>query len=204
VSMRRVIVRQFRKPNGLLGSIAGWIMANRQSNRERNHWTVDLLNVQPGDRVIEIGCGPGLALAECLARTGNGWVVGLDHSQTMLDQARARNVKANQEGRLELRLGSLEDLPETPGSFDKAYSANVVQFFPERAAAFRKIFSVLRPKGIAATTYMPRSKNPSRADALNMAEEVKRHMKVAGFANIRVEELPMDPAPAVCIIGEHP
>ena len=77
----------------------------------------------------------------------------------MLDQARARNAEANREGRLELLLGSLEELPATDGSFDKVYSANVVQFFADRAAA---------------------------------------------FANIRIEELAMEPAPAVCIIGEHP
>ena len=204
MSLRKAIVTQFKNPHGYLGRIAGWIMANRRSNRERNYWTVDLLNVQSGDRVIEIGCGPGLALEACLARAGDGHVVGLDHSQTMLDQARARNVEANREGRLELQLGSLDDLPATVGSFDKACSANVVQFFPDRAAAFRKIYSVLKSNGVAATTYMPRCKNPSRADSLDMAEEVKRHMEDAGFANIRIEELPMDPAPAVCVIGEHP
>jgi ubiquinone/menaquinone biosynthesis C-methylase UbiE len=204
MSLRKAVVGQFKKPHGYLGWIAGWIMANRRSNRERNDWTVDLLNVQSGDRVIEIGCGPGLALEACLARAGDGLVVGLDHSQTMLDQARARNAEANREGRLELRLGSLEDLPAIGGSFDKACSANVVQFFPDRGAAFRRIYSVLKPKGVAATTYMPRGKNPSRADSLDMAEEVRRHMEVAGFANIRIEELPMDPAPAVCVIGEHP
>jgi ubiquinone/menaquinone biosynthesis C-methylase UbiE len=203
MSLRKAVVGQFKKPHGYLGWIAGWIMANRRSNRERNDWTVDLLNVQSGDRVIEIGCGPGLALEACLARAGDGLVVGLDHSQTMLDQARARNAEANREGRLELRLGSLEDLPAIGGSFDKACSANVVQFFPDRGAAFRRIYSVLKPKGVAATTYMPRGKNPSRADSLDMAEEVRRHMEVAGFANIRIEELPMDPAPAVCVIGEH-
>jgi SAM-dependent methyltransferase len=204
MSLRKAIVAQFGNPHGYLGRIAGWIMANRRSNRERNYWTVDLLNVQSGDRVIEIGCGPGVALEACLARARDGHVVGLDHSQTMLDQARASNAEAGREGRLELLLGSFEDLPLAAGSFDKVCSANVVQFFPDRAAAFRKIYSVLKPKGVAATTYMPRGKNPSRANSLNMAEEIRRHMEAAGFANVRTEELPLDPAPAVCVIGEHP
>lgn len=203
MSVREQIVGQFKEPHGYLGQIAGWIMANRRSNRERNDWTIALLSLQSTDRVIEIGCGPGRALAGCLEQT-EGRVVGLDHSQTMLAQARARNAKEIQQGRLELRLGSLEDLPESAGPFDKAYSANVVQFFPDRAAAFRKIYSVLKPKGMAATTYMPRNKNPSKTDALDMANEVERHMAAAGFANIRIEELPMEPVPAVCIIGEHP
>ena len=90
------------------------------------------------------------------------------------------------------------------GSFDKAYSANVVQFFPDGAAAFRKIYALLKHRGISATTYMPRNKNPSRADTQRMSEEVRQHMVAAGFTNIRVEELPLEPAPAVCIIGERP
>jgi trans-aconitate methyltransferase len=204
MSMREAIVGQFKKPHGYFGRIAGWIMANRRSNRERNYWTVDLLDVQPRDRVFEIGCGPGIALEACLTRTGDGQVVGLDHSQTMLDQARIRNTEAAREGRLELQFGTLEDLPKTGGSFNKIYSANVVQFFPDRAAAFDKIFSLLEPKGVVATTYMPRSKNPNRSDALKMADAVTRNMEAAGFTNIRTEELPMNPAPAVCIIGEHP
>jgi ubiquinone/menaquinone biosynthesis C-methylase UbiE len=122
----------------------------------------------------------------------------------MLAQALTRNAEAEREGRLKLRLGSLEDLPLAGGSFDKACSVNVVQFFPDRAAAFRRIYSLLKPKGVAATTYMPRGENPSREKALSMAEEIKQYMEVAGFANIRIEELALKPTAAVCVIGEHP
>ena len=203
MSLRKTIVGQFKNPHGWLGSIAGWIMANRRSNRQRNLWTVDLLQLKPDDRIIEIGCGPGLALEACLAQAAAGEVVGLDHSRTMLDQARVRNAGASSDGRLQLRLESLDELPPGFGPFDKLYSANVVQFLPDRAAAFRKIHALLKPNGIAATTYMPRSKNPSRAEALAMADEIEGHMKVAGFVGIRIEELPLRPVPAVCIIGEH-
>jgi hypothetical protein len=57
------VYSQFHRPAGLLGRVVGWIMANRPSNIERSRWTVDLLNVQPTDHVLEIGFGPGLALA---------------------------------------------------------------------------------------------------------------------------------------------
>jgi hypothetical protein len=55
---------QFGRPNGFWGSIAGWIMAVRSSNRKRNVWAVSLLDVQHGDRILEIGFGPGLAIRE--------------------------------------------------------------------------------------------------------------------------------------------
>ena len=62
MNLQNVIVAQFQQPRGLLGQIAGWIMDHRPSNRDRNHWTVKLLHIQPQDQILEIGCGPGLAL----------------------------------------------------------------------------------------------------------------------------------------------
>ena len=204
MSIRSVLVAQFEQPCGFLGHIAGWIMANRPSNREPSHWTVDLLDLQTQDRVLEIGCGPGLALKACLARIGKALVVGLDHSQTMLDQAQARNAWAISAGRLELRLGRLEDLCATNELFDKIYSVNVMQFLSDKAEAFTTLYLLLKPGGVVATTYMPRHKNPTRADALTMASEMKGHMEKCGFVGIRIEELPLEPVPAFCVLGEHP
>ena len=53
---------QFGNPHGPLGRLAGRIMATRGSNIERNRWTVDLLELKPHHRVLEVGYGPGLAI----------------------------------------------------------------------------------------------------------------------------------------------
>ncbi len=204
MKIRSVIVGQFQHPSGFFGQMAGWIMAHRPSNRERNQWTVDLLEIHPQDKVLEIGCGPGLALSACLVKVREGFVVGFDHSQTMLAQARARNARAILEGRLDLRLGTVEELPPTNEKFNKIFSVNVVQFIHDKVAAFQALFARLAPRGLMAITYMPRNQNPTRANALQMASEVKRHMKKVDFVNIRVEELSLKPVPAVCVIGEHP
>ncbi len=62
-STRGAIVRQFGKPSGALGVVAGLVMRLRASNRLRNARTVDLLEIRPEDRVLEVGFGPGLAVA---------------------------------------------------------------------------------------------------------------------------------------------
>jgi SAM-dependent methyltransferase len=102
---------QFGRPNGFWGSIAGWIMAVRSSNRKRNVWAVSLLDVQHGDRILEIGFGPGLAIREISRIALDGYVCGLDHSARMLRQATRRNATAIRHGRVDLRLGSVESLP---------------------------------------------------------------------------------------------
>lgn len=201
--IRDVVVEQFQKPHGVAGHIAGWIMAHRPSNRDRNRWTVDLLDIRAHDRILEIGCGPGLALEGCLAHAIQGRVVGLDHSQTMLEQARRRNARAVAEGRLQLQLGHLEEWGSLDEQFDKIFSVNVVQFLDDPAATFRILSTKLRPGGLLATTYMPRDRHPSRSKAFAMAQAVKQHMEESGFLQIRIEELALEPAPAICVIGKR-
>ncbi len=203
MKLPHAVASQFERPRGMLGRMTGWIMAHRRSNRDRNRWTVDLLDIQPHDHVLELGCGPGLALEGCLARAINGLVIGLDHSETMLKQAAARNRTALLAGRLQLRQGSTETLLRSPERFDKIFSVNVVQFLDDRPSLFAAFYDHLRPNGLVATTYMPRGENPSRAKAWQLAETIKQNMETVGFAQIRIEELPLQPVPALCVIGSR-
>lgn len=108
--MKAEIYRQFERPHGALGALAGFVMSHRPSNKERNRWTVDLIAPQEGAHVLEIGCGPGLALSAVCARMVRGRVVGLDHSPLMLAQAAKRNAAAIAAGKLQLHLGGLDTL----------------------------------------------------------------------------------------------
>lgn len=199
----KTITSQFERPRGMLGRMTGWIMAHRRSNRDRNRWTVDLLDIQPHDYVLEVGCGPGLALEGCLARTTDGLVIGLDHSETMLRQAAARNRAALLAGRLQLRQGNAATLLHSSERFDKIFSVNVVQFLDDMPPLFAAFYEHLKPNGLVATTYMPRGENPSRAKAWQLAEKVRQHMEQAGFVRIRIEELSLKPVPALCVIGSR-
>src|SRR5262249_12503284 len=74
--LRKTIVRQFGRPTGLVGRLVGLVMAMRYSNRERNRRTIELLDIQPDDRVLEIGFGPGLAIEMAARLARSGCVVG--------------------------------------------------------------------------------------------------------------------------------
>jgi SAM-dependent methyltransferase len=124
MSAKKYLISQFKRPRGILGRLAGWIMANRPSNRLRNAWTVDLLDLRPDDRVLEVGYGPGLALRLAAERVSDGRIVGIDHSEAMRDQARIRNRAAVAAGRVKLFVGSVAELSqpsdsELDGPFDK-------------------------------------------------------------------------------------
>jgi len=87
-----------RSPAGARpGVLLGWVMEHRPSNRQCNSWVVSLLDVHPSDQVLEIGFGPGLAIAELAHRAGgSGHVYGIDHSEVRLRQAARRNAIASQ------------------------------------------------------------------------------------------------------------
>ncbi len=201
MSLRQNIVGQFKQPHGSLGQVAGFIMAKRPSNIERNQWTLDLLDLRPDDRVLEIGFGPGIAIEKASQVVTNGMIVGIDHSETMLRQAKKRNAAAIGEGRVQLQLGSVTELPHFDQPFDKIFSANVVQFWDEPVAVFKSLHQRLAPGGTIATTYMPRHKAATDADSHRKAGEVVASLATAGFSRIRVEEKPLKPVAVICVLA---
>ncbi len=203
MSLRSAIVSQFKCPQGALGRLAGTIMANRPSNRARSRWTVERLALMGHHRVLEIGCGPGLALKACAARLENGQALGIDHSSLMVRQAGKRLAAEIESGRVVLRQGGLELLQREPGAFDRIFSINVVQFLPDLDEAYGKIAAALKPGGLLATTYQPRDRTPTREAAQSMAARVEAAMKRFGFQEVVCHELPLAPAPAICILGQR-
>jgi ubiquinone/menaquinone biosynthesis C-methylase UbiE len=203
MALRQAIFAQFGRPAGLLGRLAGFIMANRSSNRQRNAWTVELLAIKPGERLFELGCGPGLAIKAALDR-GAGYVLALDHSQEMIREARQRCRQEERDGRAEFRTGGLGLLRPEDGRFDGAWMVNVAQFLPSRAEAFATIARALRPGGRLAVTHQPRPAGAQAVDAEKFAAMVKEEMSAAGFRDIAQHTLPLAPAPAVCVVGFIP
>ncbi len=203
-TVRKLIVSQFSRPHGPLGRFAGWIMATRPSNRQRNAWTLDLVAPRDGEDLLEIGCGPGLGLAEAARRAPNAALTGIDHSATMLAQARRRLGTEAPERRLELVEATHAWLTGRSEAFDAAWSVNVVQFFPDLDEALGVIRAALKPGGRVVTTYQPRHRNPTRADAVAMGERVAASMERTGFADIRTQMLELEPVDAVAVYGIRP
>jgi SAM-dependent methyltransferase len=145
-----LLLRAFGRPRGLLGWLGGRVMA--RTNRDASRWVVDLLGIGPGTRVLEVGCGPGVGLTEALAR-GAALVCGVDPSEVMLNQARARNAAALAERRVELRLASADSLPFDESSFDVAFAVNSVQVWPDPVAGLKEVRRCLRPGGRVALAF---------------------------------------------------
>jgi SAM-dependent methyltransferase len=195
-------VSQFKQPHGPLGHVAGWIMATRPSNLARSDWTIDLLAIEPHHRVLEIGFGPGYAVAQIASRLTSGEIVGIDHSEVMLKQAQRRNAGAIRLGRVKLLCQSVADLKRLDGRFDRVFSANVAMFWDDRVSIFREILGLLAPKAKVATTFQPRHPGATDQDAVRFGGVILEEMKAAGFPSVRLEYGPRAPVLTVCAIGE--
>jgi len=191
---------QFGRPQGFWGPIAGWIMGVRSSNRIRNVWAVSLLDVQRCDRILEIGFGPGIAIREISRVAVDGYVCGLDHSARMLHQAARRNAAVIREGRVDLRLGSVDNLPVFERPFDKILAVNTVMFWHHPDKSLEELRHLLRPGGRIAVAHQPRGPGVTDLTAMAMGTEMATKLTQAGFSGVRMETLALKPA-VVCAIG---
>jgi ubiquinone/menaquinone biosynthesis C-methylase UbiE len=192
------MARQFAKPDGRLGRLAGWIMA--LNNKVRSLWMLSLLNVEPIDRVLEIGFGPGEDLKRVSAIATEGLTAGVDHSAEMVKMARAKNLRTILAGRADIRQGSSENIPFPDACFTKVYSINSVQFWSNRREALREIQRVLRPGGLVAIALEPRGASSPEL-ALENGKAIASDLEALGFENVRLESNGRTKKPAVCVLG---
>ena len=202
-ALDRDVIGQGHHPRGAAGSVTGWVFAHRPSNRQRNRWVVSLLDVQPADQVLEIGFGPGVAIAE-LARAGAGHVYGIDHSGVMLRQASRRNAAVIRSGRVTLINASVDQLPAAlDGPFDAILAVNSLGFWPEPAERLEELGRRLAPGGRIAIASQPRRPGATAATSRSAADEIESLPRRAGFTQISAQTLALSP-PVICVLAAAP
>ena len=120
---------------------------------ERMRWPVDVLALRGGERVLEIGCGHGVAITSVAERlsAGGGHVVALDRSAKMVEMARARNAAWVEAGIAEVRLGALGEVEI--GEHDVVFAVNVGALWRGGARELRAVLGAVAPGGRAWLFY---------------------------------------------------
>jgi arsenite methyltransferase len=105
----------------------------------------EALGASPGERILDIGCGPGFYAAELLAEVGeSGAIVGLDSSPQMLAVA-AHRVAGHPNAAF--HEADATSLPVEDGAFDAAFSVQVLEYVPDADRALAEMHRVVRPGG---------------------------------------------------------
>jgi SAM-dependent methyltransferase len=104
----------------------------------------DFAEVRSGQRVIDVGCGPGALTAELVARLGASSVAAVDPSESFVSAARARHPG------VDVQHASAEHLPFADLTFDAAIAQLVVHFMVDPVAGLAEMARVTRPNGVIA------------------------------------------------------
>jgi ubiquinone/menaquinone biosynthesis C-methylase UbiE len=125
---------------------------------ERLRAVVEQLQIGPNDRVLEVGCGHGVAATLVCERLEGGHLTAIDRSAKMIEAARRRNAAYIEAGKAEFLVAALEDLDLGDRRFDKIFAVRVGLFHREPERARRMAERWLAPGGtlLAAFDEPPR------------------------------------------------
>lgn len=142
---------------------------------DRISWALDLLDVQPTDHVLEVGCGTGVALALVADRLDGGTVLGIDRSATATAKASVRLAEVPAD-RWSLQQTDLAGLEVEPASFDRAFAVNVNVFWTRPASAECEVLArALRPGGRLVLAYAGPDGEGTRDIAPGIAAKLEAH-----------------------------
>jgi ubiquinone/menaquinone biosynthesis C-methylase UbiE len=196
--MKEFISKQFKEPKGLVGKVAGKVMAIE--NGALYDWTFKELGINSGDTVLEIGFGPGEGLHKLLSSFPKCQADGYDPSEAMVELAKERNEDSIKSGRLSIKKGTAQDVI-AENQYDRIYSINSFPMWDDKERSLQKLYSLLKKDGTISITVQPRQKEATVKQARNLALEISAFMKRAGFHSIRTMEKELKPCTAVCVCG---
>src|SRR3954453_4323725 len=172
-------------------------MAGKAS--ERFVWAVDILEVRPADRLLEVGCGHGVAVSLVCERLTTGTITAIDRSPKMIEMARRRNREHVDAGRAVLESIALEDAALGDRRFEKVFAFNVAPFWLQPEVALRAVREHLARDGAVHIFWDARHSAPGRAQ--DLANELAERLGDGGFSVDRVLVEDLRPVPAVCVTG---
>ena len=187
------LVENAEKPDGFWGKLM--IRSMNKGHSELTDWALCHIKTEPGDYVLDVGCGGGKTVGKLSNMVGNGKVYGIDYSDLCIKKAEKLNHKNVICGKVKLQKATVSALPFDSDKFDLVTAVETYYFWPDKLNDLREIWRVLKPGGkIMLVFEMLKDKNdPERwskvEERLNIEavsrEDIDAMLERAGYLNIR-------------------
>ena len=177
-----------RKPHGFLGKLM-MIRMNRR-HRPLYRWGLSFLDIRPGMRILDIGCGGGALASLLLKETGCESVDAIDYSEECVASTSRRTRFAGD--RCTVKLGDVGALPYKDRSFDVATAFETVYFWPDLKRSLNGLYRVLKPDGTLLIACELSAPDPALCERIRgmkiyTADALVDFTEAAGFFSVRSE-----------------
>ena len=187
-----------KKPTGLLGRFVLRIMNSQHS--KVTDWGLSHVSIGTHDSILDVGCGGGRTVNKLATIATQGKVCGLDYSKESVAVASRINREWINTGRVEIREGTVSQLPFPEDAFDLVTAVETHFWWPDLPAGMREVLRVLKPGGTLViiaeiykqaptkTAVLAEKYLPFSGMTLLSVSEHRELFANAGFSDIQVME----------------
>lgn len=163
-------------------------------------WGLEHARIEKHDTILDVGCGGGRTVSKLAAMASEGKVYGVDYSRASVAASSKLNARSVKSGRVEIRQGSVSQLPFPDPMFDLVTAVETHFWWPNLPADMREVFRVVKPggrliiiaevyKGAKAITARLAEKYAERTGmALLSVDEHRELFTNAGYSNVEIIE----------------
>jgi SAM-dependent methyltransferase len=193
-------VTQCQKPVGWLGRLILRNMNARHSGV--TDWGLAHISVEKHFTILDVGCGGGRTVSKLAVLATEGKVFGVDYSADSVAVASKTNREWIESGRVEIREGSVSQLPFATGTFDLVVAVETHFWWPDLPGDFRETLRVLKPggelgliaevyKGASTTTAKLVEQYSAKTGMKLLSPEEHRELLAnAGYSNVEIATEP--------------
>lgn len=206
----RFIAQQSSHPQGLVGNVIARIMA-AETVPENLH-ALSLLELQAGDRFLDIGTGHGSALLKAAQSCELDLAAGIDPSTVMVNLASRRARVATTTVDIQIKQATVASIPFPDRSFNKLLTVHTIYFWDELRRGLEEIFRVTAPGGLFVSCFRPgedqsfRDSFPDGIYQKHSKTDVLNATQRAGFTLARNADHPSDERlrPLAFVVAKKP
>ena len=172
---------QCRKPAGRMGRFTLWRM--NWSHSRLTDWGLAKILIEPHSMILDVGCGGGKTVSKLAAIATQGQVCGVEYSDESVAVSQKTNARWIDIGRVEIRQGSVSQLPFPDDVFDLVTAVETHYYWLDLAADTREVFRVLKPGG--ALILIAEAYKGAKTAAAKLSE---KYLPLAGLTLLSVDE----------------